>query len=96
MPQIIYTAAALRDIDRLRNFLRPKNPAAARRAAEAIRNGLKILASQPRLGRPAEDLPEPYREWVIEFGKDGYVVRYRVDGDIVTILAARHGREAGF
>lgn len=96
MPQIIYTAAALRDIGRLRNFLRPKNPAAARRAAEAIRNELKILASQPRLGRPAEDLPEPYREWVIEFGKDGYVVRYRVDGDAVTILAVRHGREAGF
>lgn len=96
MPQIIYTAAALRDIGRLRNFLRAKNPAAARRAAEAIRNGLKTLASQPRLGRPAEDLPEPYREWVIEFGKDGYVVRYRVDGDAVMILAVRHGREAGF
>jgi len=43
-----------------------------------------------------EDLPEPYREWIIEFGKDGYVVRYRVDGDAVTILAVRDGREAGF
>ena len=67
MPQIIYAAAALRDIDRLRAFLRPKNPSAARRAGEAIRNGLRILETQPRLGRPVEDLPEPYREWVIEF-----------------------------
>lgn len=96
MPQIIYTVAALRDMDRLRAFLRPKNPAAARRAGEAIRKGLQILATRPRLGRPVEDLPEPYREWIIEFGKDGYVVRYRVDGDAVTVLAVRHGREAGF
>lgn len=96
MPRIVYAAAALRDIDRLRAFLRPKNPAAARRAGEAIRNGLRILAAQPRLGRPVEDLPELYREWVIEFGRDGYVVRYRVDREEVTILAVRHGREAGF
>lgn len=96
MSRIVYTAAALRDIERLRAFLQPKNQTAARRAGEAIRNGLRILASQPRMGRPADDLPEPYREWVIEFGRDGYVVRYRVDGDVVTILAVRHGREAGF
>ena len=96
MSRIVYTAAALRDIERLRAFLRPKNQAAAKRAGEAIRNGLRILASQPRMGRPAGDLPEPYREWVIEYGKDGYVVRYRVDDDVVTVLAVRHGRELGF
>ncbi|MCV0397910.1 MAG: type II toxin-antitoxin system RelE/ParE family toxin [Rhizobiaceae bacterium] len=96
MPRIVYAAAALRDLDRLRAFLHAKNPAAARRAGEAIRSGLRILGSQPRLGRPVEGLPEPYREWVIEFGAGGYIVRYRVDGDAVTILAVRHGREAGF
>jgi plasmid stabilization system protein ParE len=96
MPRVIYAAGALRDIDRLRAVLRPKNPSAAQRAGEAIRNGLRILESQPRLGRPVESLPEPYREWVIVFGGDGYVVRYRVDGDVVMILAVRHGREAEF
>ena len=96
MPRIVYAAAALRDIGRLRAFPHSKNPGAARRAGEAIRRGLQILASQPRLGRPVDDLPEPYREWLIDFGKDGYVARYRVDDDVVTILAIRHGREAGF
>lgn len=94
MPQIVFTAAAIRDMGRLRAFLSPKNPAAAQRAADAIRNGLRILELQPRLGRPAQDLPEPYREWVIDFGRDGYVVRYRLDGDVVSILAVRHGRES--
>lgn len=96
MPQVIYAAAALRDLNRLRDFLRPKNPSAARRAGEAIRNGLRMLEHQPRLGRPVEGLPEAYREWVVAFGRDGYVVRYRLDDDLVTILAIRHGREADF
>ena len=96
MPRIIYSAAALRDIERLRAFIGPKNPAAARRAAEAIRNGVRLLGSQPHAGRRVENLPEPYREWVIDFGRDGYVIRYRADRDTVTILAIRHGREGGF
>jgi plasmid stabilization system protein ParE len=48
------------------------------------------------MGRPIEDLPEQYREWVIAFGDSGYVARYRIDGDVVTILAIRHQKEAGF
>lgn len=59
-------------------------------------NGLRILESQPRFGRPVEGLPESYREWVIGFGRDGSVIRYRIDDEDVTILAFRHGREAGF
>lgn len=96
MPRIIYSAAALRDLVRLRDFLLPKSSSAARRAGEAIRNGVRMLEQQPRLGRPVEGLPEAYREWVVAFGRDGYVVRYRLDDDVVTILAIRHGREAAF
>ncbi|MDF2600648.1 MAG: hypothetical protein K0Q54_3471, partial [Methylobacterium brachiatum] len=29
-------------------------------------------------------------------GDSGYVARYRVDDDVVTILAVRHQKEAGF
>ncbi|WP_447704811.1 type II toxin-antitoxin system RelE/ParE family toxin [Methylobacterium brachiatum] len=43
-----------------------------------------------------EDLPEQYRDWLIDFGDSGYVARYRVDDDVVTILAVRHQKEAGF
>lgn len=96
MPQVIFAPAAIRDLQRLRDFLRPKNPDAARRAGEAIRQGVKILGAQPRLGRMVDDLPEQFREWLIDFGDSGYVVRYHIDGDAVTILAIRHQKEVGF
>ncbi|MFO8127275.1 type II toxin-antitoxin system RelE/ParE family toxin, partial [Yoonia sp.] len=52
--------------------------------------------AHPRLGRMVDDLPEEYREWLIDFGDSGYVVRYRVDEAAVTILAIRHQKEAGY
>lgn len=96
MSQVIFAPAAIRDLQRLRDFLRPKNPDAARRAGEAIRQGVRILGAQPRLGRMVDDLPEEFREWLIDFGDSGYVVRYHIDGDAVTILAIRHQKEVGF
>ena len=95
MRQVTVAPAAIRDLQRIRDFLRPKNPDAARRAGEAIRQGVRILGTQPRLGRMIDDLPEAYREWLIDFGDSGYVLRYRIDGDAVTILVIRRQREAG-
>lgn len=83
-------------MQRLRDFLRPKNAEAARRAGDAIRQGVKALSAYPRMGRPVEDLPEQYREWLIDFGESGYIALYRVDDDAVTILAVRHLRDAGY
>jgi plasmid stabilization system protein ParE len=37
-----------------------------------------------------------FREWVVAFGQDGYVVQYRIERDKVVLLAVRHGREAGY
>ena len=55
-----------------------------------------VLGLQPQIGRPVEDMPDEYREWLIDFGDSGYVARYRFDGDSVTILAVRHQKEAGY
>ena len=33
-----------------------------------------------------------YREWLIEFGDSGYVALYRVETEIIAILAVRHQR----
>lgn len=96
MPKVVYAPGALRDLQRLREFLRPKNPAASQRAAEAIIKAMKVLGHQPQIGRPVADMPEPYREWLIDFGDSGYVARYRFDGETVTILAVRHQKEVGF
>jgi plasmid stabilization system protein ParE len=96
MPQVVFADAAIRDLQRLREFLRPKNEDAARRAGEAILQGVKLLGSHPYVGRLVDDLPEEFREWLIDFGDSGYIARYRVEAENVTILAIRHQREAGF
>lgn len=57
---------------------------------------LQVLGLQPQIGRPIEDMPDQYREWIINFGDSGYVVRYRLDGEAVTILAIRHQKEIGY
>ena len=96
MPQVIYAPRAIRDLQRLRKFLRPKSPAAAKRATESIRKAVQVLGLQPQIGRPAEDMPEDYREWPIVFGDSGYIALYRYDRESVVILAVRHQKEVGY
>ena len=96
MPRLTWSSAALRDVQRLYRFLAKKNIDAAKRAVNAIREGVKIIARQPGIGRPAEDMEPDYREWPIEFGDSGYVVLFRYHKQTAVILAVRHQREAGY
>lgn len=96
MPQIKFAPAALRDLARLRDFLRPKSPMAAKRVAAAIMQSLQALGVHPHIGRPVDDLPDTFREWPIQFGNSGYIARYRLDGEYIVVLAIRHQKEAGF
>jgi len=96
MPRLIWSPSALRDVQRLYRFLAGKNTDAAKRAVTAMREGVKILANQPGVGRPADDMDPEYREWMINFGDSGYVALYRFDGQTAIILAVRHQREAGY
>lgn len=96
MPEVRFSARAQRDLERLRDFLRPKNPAAAQRAAAAIVKSIQSLGQHPHIGRPVEGMPVEFREWLIEFGDSGYVARYHYDGSkFVTVLAIWHQKEAG-
>lgn len=96
MPQLIWTPRALRDVERVYRFLMAKSPDAAKHAVGAIRKGVQALELQPHIGRMIEDLEVEFREWIIDFGNDGYVVWYRLDAEQVTILAVRHQKEAGY
>jgi plasmid stabilization system protein ParE len=96
MPQLIWSPAALRDVDRLHRFLGEKNASAAREAIKAVRTHVNILAEQPGAGRPAEQMAPEFREWIIPFGGSGYIALYRYDGEKAVILAVRHQREAGY
>jgi len=83
-------------VTRLHDFLDTKSPSAAKRAIQTIRQGVQILASHPEIGRPVDDLPPEFREWIIQFGQSAYVVLYHFDGSQTVILAVRQGREAGY
>jgi plasmid stabilization system protein ParE len=96
MPRLIWSQPALLDVARLHDFLAPKSSDAAKRAVKAIRQGIKALGKHPQIGRPVEDMPPEFREWIIEFGRSAYVALYRYDVKQVVILAVRHGREAGY
>ncbi|MEO6291309.1 MAG: type II toxin-antitoxin system RelE/ParE family toxin [Burkholderiaceae bacterium] len=61
-----------------------------------MRSGVKVLVLQPGMGRPSHDMDAVFREWVIDFGNSGYVVKYHFNGTDVTILAVRHQLEAGY
>jgi plasmid stabilization system protein ParE len=96
MPRLIWSPAALRDVQRLYRFLAPRNPVAAARAVRAIRECMQIVAAQPGVGRPADRMDPEYREWPIGFGDGGYLVLYRLEGEVAVVLAVRHQREAGY
>jgi plasmid stabilization system protein ParE len=96
MSRLIWSQPALLDVQRLYRFLPPKNLDAAMRAVKTIRQAVKMLEQQSGVGRPIEDMPDEFREWIIDFGDSGYVARYRIAPDAVTILAVRHQKEVGF
>lgn len=96
MPRLIWSPPALADVQRLYRFLAQKDKTAARRAIKAIRSSIKILAHQPQVGRPLEDMDPAFREWLIDFGNSGYIALYHFDGETATILAVRHQKEAGY
>lgn len=96
MPRLIWSPAALHDVQRLYRFLAAKNADAAQRAVQAIRQGVRVLALQPGAGRPAADMDPEFREWPIAFGDSGYLALYRYDGNTAIILAVRHQRELDY
>lgn len=96
MPRLIWSPHALLDVQRLYRFLAERNADAAKRAVGAIRDGVKVIAHQPGIGRPAEDMESEFREWLVDFGDSGYVVLYHYDVQTAVILAVRHQREVGY
>lgn len=95
MANVVWSSAALRDVQRLYRFLADKSPEAATRAVKVIRETVKVLGVKPAIGRPVEGMDPEFREWMIDFGDSGYVALYRLDGATAVILALRHQQEAG-
>ena len=90
--EITWLPGAAKDVERLRDFLKSKNPVAAQRAAKRILGGAKILKDNPRAGVPVEELVD-YHDLILNFGSGEYIIRYRVEVDQVVIARVRHSRE---
>jgi plasmid stabilization system protein ParE len=88
--KVVYSSAALGDLDRLARFLVQSHPEHASLTIDLIAEALAILEQHPLMGRPAE---AGLCELVISRGRSGYVALYEYE---LVVHRIRHQREAGF
>ena len=95
MALVAYSGRALRDFERIFDFLAADDAVSAALAVADVGDAISVLARHPFIGRPAE---EGLHELVISRGKTGYVALYRYleASDVILVLALRHQREAGY
>lgn len=95
MARVEVSTRALRDLERLFDFVAETDPDRALAQVSSVRAAFEVLADHPLLGRVAED---GRRELVLSRGKHGYIAKYRwlPAEDVVLVLAVRHQREAGY
>lgn len=92
MKKIAYTDEAIKDLQRLREFIAKNNPSAANRIASNLISRVKLLTEFPQIGTPVNQAPNP--ESIRDMFFDKYVVRYSVHTDTVIILRIWHGLES--
>lgn len=95
MARVVYSAAALDDLERLVDFLLQTSTRTGADALRQIRTAIEVLGAHPRIGRRVR---RQLRELVISHGASGYIALYRFDAALalVRVLRIRHQREAGF
>ncbi len=94
MTAVFYSPGALKDLERLADFLLATDPPAAVDTGRILTEAIAMLVEHPLVGRIVE---HGLRELVISRGRSGYVALYRFDADSdrVFVLAIRHQRELG-
>ena len=92
--RVLYSDMAREDIRRLITHVSAYDPAAARRARNAIKKAMEVLKEFPFTCRKASPETPFLRELVIPFGGSGFVALFDIkDATCVTILAVRHQHE---
>jgi plasmid stabilization system protein ParE len=89
--KLVWSPAARQDLIRLRKFIEPHNPDAARRAAGALKKATSLLAEHPAIGGRLEDRED--REMFVPYGRRGYIMRYRLHEETIVIVRVWHVRE---
>jgi plasmid stabilization system protein ParE len=91
MAEVIWLPVALDDLQKQFEFLNERDPDVASRAVRTILNGGATLAKFPERGTVIPGTNQ--RKLRVFFGKYGYLLYYRLEGDRVFILRLHHGRE---
>jgi toxin ParE1/3/4 len=87
--KIQWSSTAVADLKSIREYIARDSPAAARKVADRIKQGVSRLRNFPLSGR-AGRVPET-RELVIP--GTPYIAAYTIQGDEVLIAAVLHGRQ---
>jgi len=87
--RIVWTAAGLRDLAAIREFIAFDNPAAADRQVQRILTSVDSLSRFPHLGRPGRR--PGTRELAV--GGPSYLIAYRVRQGELEITRILHGRQ---
>jgi addiction module RelE/StbE family toxin len=83
--QIRWSTSAVRDLERIVEFIRQDDQEAARQMAKRIFDAARSLSTLPHRGRPG--LRPGSRELVLR----PFILVYRVTGEIVEISNIEHG-----
>lgn len=89
MKEIVLAEQAIEDLSRICDYLEERNPAAARRVMQNLRNKIELLASSPYLGVARNDLLLNLRCLIV---KD-YLVLYEPREEVIEILYVRHSAQ---
>lgn len=89
--KLVYTDEAIKDLQRLREFIVVHNPPAATKIAAELVGKIELLPDFPQIGSPVGLAPDPESVRDMVFGK--YVVRYSVHSSVIIILRVWHGLE---
>jgi plasmid stabilization system protein ParE len=92
MSQIIWTQAAIDDLNRHYDFIKLNDADTATRAVQAIVSSGESLQQNPRRGAIVDEIAG-LRKLLVPFGKYGYIIHYAILEDDVIILRVYHGRE---
>ncbi len=90
MRSVEISAAARRDIDYLRAWLATRTPNASGRAVRTILAAAETLAEFPERGRLIRN---NQRELIVRFSSTGYVLRYVIHAERVTVSRVFHSLE---
>ena len=90
--KIRFTAEAIHDLERLREFVETKNPHAARRIAAELLDGIENLALFPDMGLPVKRAPDP--RLIRDLFIGSYTVRYLREESSIIILRIWHDKES--